>query len=243
MATVTPAAAQTIQGVVIDELSGRAVPSVAVLLFDTDGKLRAGRVSDSTGAYTITAPLPGKYSVRVERDGYAALSTPPIELAASDNIELELRLSRKATELDPVTVTGKAERPAPGPLADFYRRKERGIGAFVTREDIEARGVPDFTDVLRNVGHHVRIVSMPAGVSQVFTVRFSGTGGAQEICPPVVYYDGFKLGSIDEINPDQFFITSDIEGIEAYARLSVPPEFQDRDSGCGVVVVWSKRGP
>ena len=234
-------AAQTVRGVVIDELGNRSVAAAAVLLLAEDGTISGGIISDSTGAYSITVAAPGKYSIRVDRSGYGTLTTPPFDIAVGDNIDLELRVSRQTIVLDPVTVTGVAERTGPGPLADFYRRQRRGMGAFVTRDEIELRGNPDFTSLLRAKGHQVRIVRL-GGLA--YSVRFAGTGGAQgQDCIPVVYYDGFKLGSIDDINPDQFFITSDIEGIEAYARLSVPPEFQDVDSGCGVVVVWSRRGP
>ena len=233
-------AAQTVRGVVVDELGNRSVAAAAVLLLAEDGTIGGGIISDSLGAYSITAAAPGKYFIRVDRSGYGTLTTPTFDIAVGENIDLELRVARQTIVLDPVTVTGVADRTGPGPLADFYRRQRMGMGAFVTRDEIELRGNPAFTSLLQAKGHRVRVVR--AG-GRFFTIRFLGAGGAQQSCPPVVYYDGFKLGSIDELNPDQFFITSDIEGIEAYPWLAVPPEFQDRDSRCGVVVVWSKRGP
>ncbi len=234
-------AAQTVRGVVIDELGNRSVAAAAVLLLAEDGTIRGGIISDSMGAYSITAAAPGKYSIRVDRTGYSTLTTPPFDIAVGDNIDLELRVARQTIVLDPVTVTGVAERTGPGPLAGFYLRKERGRGAFVTREEIELKGNPDFTALLRAKGHRVRVVPMVVGLYQVYTVRFSGTGGAQQDCPPVVYYDGIKIGQIDELNPDRFFSTSGIEAIEAYPPMLAPPEFQDSASGCGVIVVWTRR--
>lgn len=75
-----------------------------------------------------------------------------------------------------------------------------------------------------------------------------GRGG----CPVQVFLDGVLLTAqplstfrgpmgvpIDEvINP------RDLEGIEVYRSMgTVPAEFQNTYSRCGVIVLWSRRGP
>ena len=42
--------------------------------------------------------------------------------------------------------------------------------------------------------------------------------------------------------PDRALVPSELEGIELYTPMQVPPEFATSDSSCGVVVVWTKRG-
>ena len=73
------------------------------------------------------------------------------------------------------------------------------------------------------------------------TVRFNRVMGS---CPPVLWVDYVKWGSIDlDGGPDRALVPSELEGIELYNPMQVPAEFATSDSSCGVVVVWTKRGP
>jgi outer membrane receptor for ferrienterochelin and colicin len=87
-------------------------------------------------------------------------------------------------------------------------------------------------------------------------LRSSGRGLRREVymgrtgdyCPAQIFVDGFLLNGRSRLTGDTEFTIDDavspasIEGIEVYRGLSsVPAEFLNPDSRCGVVVVWTRR--
>ena len=65
---------------------------------------------------------------------------------------------------------------------------------------------------------------------------------ASEGCVPTLFLDGVQSpifnGTIDDlVDP------SDVEGIEVYAHSSSVPIQFSYGNGCGVIVVWTRRGP
>ncbi len=161
-------------------------------------------------------------------------------MGPDETVELTLRVSRRAVELDPVTVEGEAERFRPALLRGFYERKERGWGQFITREDIEQRNPDTFTTMLRMVPGW-RVVPHERG-GRYYTVRGVGYKG----CPPTFYLDGIKLGPIDSVTSlgvDIFVFPSELEAVELYRVSELPAEFGGSDAGCGVIAAWTRRSP
>ena len=69
--------------------------------------------------------------------------------------------------------------------------------------------------------------------------------GRNEIpgCPPLLYLDGTPVGETDDML-DTIVFPHEVAGIEVYRRASeLPAEFSGSRSGCGVIVIWTKRGP
>lgn len=73
------AAAQTLQGRVLDELDESPIPTALVRLVDESGSQSAITAADSSGFFRITAPEPGVYRVVAERLGYEPFETPLLE--------------------------------------------------------------------------------------------------------------------------------------------------------------------
>ena len=62
-------------------------------------------------------------------------------------------------------------------------------------------------------------------------------------CPPAYFIDGvyFPLPPIE--TPSLPLVPAEILAIEVYSNIfSAPPQYQRMDSGCGVILVWTKRG-
>jgi hypothetical protein len=211
-----------------------------MLLLDESGQVRKMAVTDATGSYNVAAPGPGNYTFRVDAPGYNTHNEPRFAVLAGRILELEIRLWG-LTELEPVSVVAESVPFAPGPLEGFYERMERGNGSFITRRQIDEMGVNRFTDILRTTPS---VDIIPRGGTQ-YTIRIKGTGRMGRDCPPLLYVDDMRWGTVDldGEGPDRELLPVDVEAIEIYRPSAVPIEFQGFDTSCGVVVVWTRRAP
>jgi hypothetical protein len=120
-------------------------------------------------------------------------------------------------------------------LSDFYDRKSRGFGYFITRDEIEKRNPMNLSDMMRMVPG-AKLIPM-TGTNQA-TLRFSRAQIGRD-CPPQYWVDGVKAY---DLNIDDL-IPSDVEGIEIYPGAStIPPQFNTREGTtiCGVVLIWTR---
>ena len=236
-----PTFAQEIRGKVVHRTTGNAVPGASVLLLNETGMVQKMAITDASGAYSIIAPSPGNYTFRVDALGYGRHEEPQFGVLAGRILELEIRLW-DLTEIEPVVVTAESTTVAPGVLAGFYERMERGRGQYVTREQIELTGVTRFTSILR-MTPGVDVVSTGGTLN---TIRIKGTEWAGgRACAPALWVDNHHWGTVDldGRGPDRDLYPSDIEGIEIYRPATVPIDFSSFDSTCGAIVVWTKRAP
>jgi hypothetical protein len=105
-ASATSLAAQTIRGSVVGDAQ-RPVSGVVVALVDTAHKEVGRALTGADGEYRLTAPGPGTYRVRTLRIGYQSVLTPPIVLAAGDDVTRQLAVSTLAFTLDTVRAIGR----------------------------------------------------------------------------------------------------------------------------------------
>lgn len=99
-----PAAAQTVRGVVVEEGTARPVAGATVVLAAAGGATAAGALTDAAGRFSLTAPAPGRYTVRAERVGHAAASVQ-VELRAGETVEVRLSTAARAFVLPTLQVT------------------------------------------------------------------------------------------------------------------------------------------
>ena len=122
--TIAPSgsvAAEAVRGTVVDDVFSRPVAGASVLLLAEDGTVRRGTLTDSAGCYSLAAGAPGRYSLRIDADGYTSLVSPQFLIESDQNLAIELRIAhRSATQLTPVTVTGET---APLPTARCDTRR------------------------------------------------------------------------------------------------------------------------
>jgi len=233
LASTSEASAQhpraTIAGSVTDATSRRALDGVTVWLADGLATVTGGR-----GRFEIKRVPAGTYRVRVSRIGYRA-KTFEVPVAGDDrDIYLTLSLEPLPVELEPVVIRGDTNTVvAYGRMADFFRRKRRGWGRFITRMDIERRNPFRVSDLLRSVpGVWMRYDRFGQAV-----VTFRGYGALRQ-CPPAVYLDHVRMPSGFGFTIDDWVQPHDIEGIEVYnGYASTPAEFY---GGCGAIVIWTR---
>jgi len=188
--------------------------------------------SDDSGRFHVAQMPVGARGVFVRRLGFAP-ARAPITPSAGDVDSVRVILRAIAQPLPQITVQDEHDSLSKKVLAEFWSRRARGFGKFLTRDEIEDKRASQFVDVVRNVSG-VRI-QMARGRPDI---RFRGAAfGNPRDCPPQYWLDGIPLqsGGADEFSPDN------VEAIELYSSpATTPPQFNTRNATCGTVVVWSR---
>ncbi|MCI0434520.1 MAG: TonB-dependent receptor [Gemmatimonadetes bacterium] len=249
-----PSAAQILTGRVVDAGSEQGIGQAAVHLLDPRGLDRAAVISDSTGAFQLVVPGPGRYSLRVEHIGYTPFTSDPLMLEAREIIETLVRLGRTAIPLDPLTVTARSTD-----LSRLARFRERMAthpsGKFVTREEIDRRPAAKVTDFFRTMaGVHVIPVKRAGNPDGMTTdlIMLRGAGyerapaGADMslagLCSPVLLLDGVRIQQSAMFPIDDLLGAQMLEGIEVYTSAGDAPVELRGASACGVVGLWTQQG-
>ncbi len=235
-AAVTPALAQQPETVHADSsaIMGRVIAgdghepigSAHVAVLSTE----FATTTDSAGQFAITGLGAGVFLIEIRAVGYIS-STWRVPLKRGQVLTHRFELALLPYELPEVVVKGRQPLSARR-FADFERRREAGIGAFVTQQQIERANPTTLVDVLVTV----------RGVQQVCITNdcIAKMVRSPPGCYPQYYLDG------QESTP--FFARHtpplDVRGVEIYRGASeTPGEFQGSNSGCGVIAIWTKSAP
>ncbi len=219
-----PSAAQSIHGWVVEDGDSVGVQGVELVLLDLSGASILLIQSDSLGEFRFAAPEEGSFRIAASRLGYASVEVD-VDVGEKEMVEVEIRMAAEAIPLEPIVVVGRREIRR-GTLDEFYdrmgRNRERGVGWFFTREEIEAKENTRLPFLL----HSAPGVFL-AGSGEGVQMRERG-----EFCSPVVYVDGF------ETNYRELQLM-DLEGIEVYQGRweNVDGYFP---SDCGVIFLWRR---
>lgn len=124
-----------------------------------------------------------------------------------------------------------------------------GFGRFVLPEEMRRSEHMGLHDVLRRQGVNV----MPQGNRWIPMHPTSRNALGQLDCQMSVYLDGilvhkggrFGVSTVDvDLDLRRGFDISALTAIEIYSRAGqVPIQFSGAEASCGVVVLWSRRGP
>ena len=212
----------------IRDSAGAPIPGVDVMIV----ALRSHARSDSAGVFRFAGVPTGKKEIRFRRFGFEPKSMDAV-VALGETLALAIVLTPFATEIEGMTVEELSRRRQI--LSDFFDRRERGFGHFITRDQIEKRNPMNLSDMLRMVPGARLIPNRAGGTS---TLRFARATMGRD-CPPQYWVDGVKTYAlnIDDIVPQ------DVEGIEIYSGAStVPPQFNTKEGTtiCGVVLIWTR---
>ena len=225
--TTEPDSTSAFRGRVIDFADGAALYGAAVSLASGPGGTPGlgTRVTSQEGEFLFRRVPQGTYHLKVTLLGYRTLWDTLVVEAQTD-LRVVLTLSVSPVELDPIEVV--AERHLWGSEAEFERRRQRGMGTYFTREDIEARSPYLITDLLRTVPG-LRVV--PAGQFGEQAIRLRGN------CRPLIFVDGIRT-SIDT-DVDHVLPSRDVEAVEVYRGAELPLQFGSNP--CGAVIFWTRR--
>jgi Carboxypeptidase regulatory-like domain/TonB-dependent Receptor Plug Domain len=230
-AAAVEAQAQVIQGVVIDAVSRAAVAGAEVELLEPRTLQRTWSVTDSAGAFLLTATRAGTYRLRVTHPSYVTYEADSVAVGGGEAVMLEIRLGQAAIPLEPLVVTARRQVAMTG----FDERRKAGFGRFITREDIDRRSAFRTSDLLRNVQG---ITLRPAGRSGSFVLM---RGGGTGLCQPAIWVDGILTRQVAGGTIDELLAPNAIEAVEVYtAHGGAPTEYIA--GSCGVILFWTRRG-
>lgn len=259
LAAGTSVEGQLIRGRIVTQEDDRGVDAAEITLLDRSGALLALARSDSAGAFLLSVPDPGLYTITASRIGLAVVRVE-VEVGEKEVVEVELRTGAEAIPLEPIVVVGR-RRIRQGTLDEFYdrmeRMKQRGTGFFFTLEDLERWESTDIAMMLQNAPG---LMAWPSG-NAGYVIRMMGPGG---LCSPDIYLDGlpvegasaaraapsdgppvglypFGSGGSAGARPRYAGIpVMDLEGVEVYrGRLEQPGGYWP--SNCGSIFLWRKK--
>jgi hypothetical protein len=259
--------ATRIVGRVTEPGSNKAIMAVLVRLKSwSDGRMLGQAETDAQGRFLFD-DVPGELvRLEFERLGYQS-RTDSVRPVAAHTVEVNVRMSAKPVELDPITVT---VRPRWLELNGFYERRQDGMKAYVIdRAMIEKKMAPMLTDLLdqapsvnvlyaepgRRTVRFNRVVPTRDASGRPLYAFGARTGADARGCEPDLYVDGHlqrnstspmvSSGQVTAFAPkqnkvDDFNVIAPIaiEAIEVYVG-NTPVQFHHE---CGVVLIWTRRG-
>ncbi len=188
--------------------------------------------TDSGGRFSLAGLSPGTGTVSARRIGSAPTSRS-IGLAAGASTTVQLTLAQQAVVLQELTVEAKPVSRAQ--RAGFTERQQRGFGKFLDQEALSRLAAVDVGTLFRALPF-IRVADRPGG-SALMNQSSRGFGGGGP-CALALLVDGMVTP------PDAIrgMPKERIEAVEVYNNGSdVPMEYSSPSTGCGAVLVWTKR--
>ncbi len=222
--------------------TGAPLPDAEVVL---DEQTFLG-VTGPDGTLRATAVAAGEHRLRVRFIGFRTMDRI-VNIEAAGLTELTVDLQPEPIPLDSISVLGFPSTMSHN-MREFFDRRDRGLGYFITRADIDRVRPHVFSDLLRMIpGMRLDCGSFrddcEAGMRSApptpgTTVREGGLMGPlkEDNCPIQYYVDGHyePHTNVNDLRP------KDIAGVEIYVHgAQAPARYSIRKNArCGVVLVW-----
>jgi hypothetical protein len=225
---------QIVQGHLTDAGTEIAMNGANVALRDSEGTVVARTVSNYLGAFLITAPGAGRYSLLFEAIGYHSTESTSFELREGETTTIDFSLRPDPMQLDSLAVEAERQRIIPNlERQGYYQRLNEGFGQFITPEEIEERNPRYFADLLREVpGLSVD----RSGTIRRWPQRCRGV-------KPRIWIDGIMVDAAageGKINLETKVSIDEVAAIEVYMGAArVPLQYGGIEGQC-VMLIWTK---
>jgi hypothetical protein len=229
LALALPAAAQAgtsgLIGHIFDQNTNESIAHALIFL---DSVRREVPISGQ-GRFVLSSLLPGRHRVEIRAIGYRP-HLLEITLVDGQVLERQIPMLFTGATLPEISVEGQNSKPL-ARLAEFERRRQKGLGSFITRDQIRAKGFMNMGDALRTI-QGVKVDCAAAECSIHMSRSSAG-------CFPIFYVDGNLARSFAVTTP-----ITDVEAIEVYrGAAEMPAEYTGSGAMCGVIVIWTRASP
>lgn len=190
--------------------------------------------SDGGGVARIERVPEGVRLVDVRREGYAYQRVASV-FTPGDTVRREMVMKPDPIELEELRVTtwGRSVRLIRN---GFYERQRRGLGVYMTRDQIERFRPYHLQDAFR----YMRGFSVNRSRSHDIVVATRGGIGG---CVPHVYLDGVRMAMRrpeDQADALESIPPENVEAIEAYQGPATMPAEYALNGTCAVILVWTR---
>jgi hypothetical protein len=214
----------TVSGTV-QSLTGAPIVGARVSVAGADGST----ITNERGEFALTGQPAGTQTVQVRKLGYEPAQFG-LNLSPSRAAEVTIELPEFVPVLSTVVV--RAALDVGLDRVGFTKRRQVGLGRFMSLEDIERRNAHRVVDLLADFPM-LRAIST-GGTSRTITGRSRG----METNCVTFYVDGMIWMGDD--SPIEYMLPQEIAAVEAYSGGTTPAEFQRTMTSCETVVIWTK---
>jgi hypothetical protein len=185
--------------------------------------------TDAEGRFVLSGIPSGVRVLQARAIGYAVTSWL-LELRDGQSFRDTFDLEPSVVTMDTVLV--RAEQTNWRSEDAFERRRRRGVGFFITREDILRQRPNSVADLMRGVPGLV--TSCRGNNNCVIQMVERST----RPCQPEFFLDGAP--ATNSTGPNFPLTTSSTRGVEVYRnQFEAPVEFQKMGMRCGVIAIWT----
>lgn len=222
--------AQTTRGVLqgrVTDQTGAVLPAATVTVTRLDTGISAIATTNAEGYYVVPSLLPGRYSVRVEKQGFQTKLIQPIELNVDGRVSVDVSLAVRGTE-EVVTITSE------GPLVE---PNSASLGQVVKQQAVQ--------DLPLNGRNFLQLALLSAGAAPLGAV--SDTAGFDR---PSVNISGGREASNQFTIDGVFNNAVHMEGLNIQLSVDAIQEFKvqrntfsaEFGQGTAVINVASRTG-
>jgi hypothetical protein len=234
--------------IVSSALTGAPIAGATI----TDSATSVTARSNAAGEFTWR--VAGRITLTIQAIGFVAQARV-IENAAADTAVIRIALQPISQTLNEVPIIAAA--PVRGRLSEFEERRAFGAGRFVTDSMLRKNDNRNLSEVIATLPG-LRVTRGMGNAGWIAGTRGSGSTrnsgfapsemdkrkGARPGCYSTVMLDGgyvFSNRSGEMLFDVNSLQTSQIAGIEYYpGASSVPVKFRGADTGCGLLIIWTR---
>jgi len=255
----TPLPAQILRGKVIDATTGAGIAAAAVRALGAGRDVGHARTA-ADGTFSFQLRAAGTVRIEAQRTGYRTTVTGELPVGDRETVDVEVKLSAEAIAIEPLRVTARVQPPRRRSLelSGFYERERRGIGKYLRREDFENRSNQNLAQVLSRVqgtailyaGSNQYIYFPRNGVPSLGRqASASGRsprkwGAPSNSCLPRLFLDGVRVTYDAQSDINAVVTPEQVEALEVFrGPAEIPVEYNDNNSQCGVILIWTRKEP
>jgi hypothetical protein len=229
-----------LQGIVRSAETGEPLAGARVSLIE----LGAEQLTGPDGAFFMDGVPLGRYRVVTE---YLGMASDTVSVSLLGDVANLALFTLETRPIEVPTLEVEVERTYASPrIQSFYDRADRGLGDFITREDM---WVGDIVSNIRRIpGVDVQQCVGSGGLRDTgcYQIRIArGYGLRGRSCPPHIYLDGHLMGGGGEgaFSRLQSLPRDRIEGIEVHRNpATAPGRYRMIGDACGIILVWTRTG-
>lgn len=240
------ATAQTVTGRVVSRTDGAPVPGAIVALLDSTGRSVSTGLAEDDGTFRLSAPSPGRITVRVERVGFRSTTSAPVLVAQGATVDVPMTIGAEGVSLRAVQVNADRRclvRPQEGlAAAQLWDEARKALSATQLTQlaHAAARSRSDrhrFTVRTRKTIRDLSPASLQPIHEEQFELEAETVQPFVSHDPDELYRNGYMAGSIDEgaifYAPDASILLSD-RFLDSHCFRVEPPKRSGREDLIGL---------